>query len=330
LPLIVVIADARRMVSTVGPPGEGVRTPYSALPPVVHDWVDELLGSPVVSAGTRAGGFSPGVAAVVACADGRTAFVKAVSGDANPVSPEMHRREALAAAALPASVPAPRLLGVYDDGTWVALAFEAVAGEQPRLPWSAGDLDRVLRMLARLTDDLTPSPWRQAPELAERMGRAFSGWRRLAAGGVPAGLDDWSRRHLDALAELEAGWEAAAAGTTLLHHDVRADNLLLDGERVWLVDWPAASVGAAWIDVALFAPSVAMQGGPPPEELLGRSAAARTADPAAITAYVAAIAGYLTRQSLLPEPAGLPTVRAFQAAQAEITRAWLAERTGWR
>lgn len=304
--------------------------PYPALPSAVHGWVDQLLGSPVVSARTRAGGFSPGVAAVVTCADGRTAFVKAVSADANPVSPEMHRREALAAAALPATVPAPRLLGGYDDGTWVALAFEAVAGEQPRLPWSAEDLDRVLGMLARLAEDLTPSPWQQAPELAERMGRAFSGWRRLAAGGVPAGLDDWSRRHLDALAELESGWETAAAGTTLLHHDVRADNLLLDGEQVWLVDWPAAAVGAAWVDVVLFAPSVAMQGGPPPEELLARHPATRSAERAAVTAYVAAIAGYLTRQSLLPAPAGLPTVRAFQAAQAEITRAWLAERTGWR
>jgi len=36
-----------------------------------------------------------------------------------------------------------------------------------------------------------------------------------------------------------------------------------------------------------------------------------------------------TRQALLPPPPGLPTVRAFQAAQGQVARAWLAARTGW-
>jgi len=44
---------------------------------------------------------------------------------------------------------------------------------------------------------------------------------------------------------------------------------------------------------------------------------------------VAAIAGYFTRQSLQPPPPGLPTVRAFQAAQGVVARDWLALRTGW-
>jgi hypothetical protein len=44
---------------------------------------------------------------------------------------------------------------------------------------------------------------------------------------------------------------------------------------------------------------------------------------------VAAVAGYFTRQALLPAPASMPTVRGFQAAQGEHARAWLRERTGW-
>jgi hypothetical protein len=73
-----------------------------------------------------------------------------------------------------------------------------------------------------------------------------------------------------------------------------------------------------------------MQGGPDPERLLGRARSADGADPDAITAVVTAVAGYFTWQAQLPPPPGLPTVRAFQAAQGEPARAWLRHRTGWR
>ncbi|MEZ4617961.1 MAG: hypothetical protein R2867_20965 [Caldilineaceae bacterium] len=37
-----------------------------------------------------------------------------------------------------------------------------------------------------------------------------------------------------------------------------------------------------------------------------------------------------THSSLQPDPPGLSTLRAFQAAQGAIALDWLAERTGWR
>lgn len=52
-----------------------------------------------------------------------------------------------------------------------------------------------------------------------------------------------------------------------IHSDLRADNIVLAGGRVYFVDWPHASVGAPWVDLALFLPSVAMQGGAAPEEV---------------------------------------------------------------
>ena len=59
--------------------------------------------------------------------------------------------------------------------------------------------------------------------------------------------------------------------------------------------------------------------------LLTRSRAGRAASPAGVTATVCALAGYFTERSLRPPPPGLPTVRAFQAAQGEVTRRWLAQ-----
>jgi RIO-like serine/threonine protein kinase len=39
---------------------------------------------------------------------------------------------------------------------------------------------------------------------------------------------------------VEATWAGHAAGTTLLHADIRADNVLLTGGGVVVVDWPHA------------------------------------------------------------------------------------------
>jgi Ser/Thr protein kinase RdoA (MazF antagonist) len=311
------------------PPAAGVRLQWQDLPAAVRAAVEEWLGSAVVSASTQASGFSPGVAARLRAADGRRVFVKAVGPEPNPTSPEIHRREAAVVPLLPVSAPVPRLLWSYDegDGGWVLLAFEDVEGWHPREPWRAEELDRVLEAMGELARVLTPAPvsLESASVLFERQ---ICGWRRLRE-ERPAGLDAWSCRHLEALAALEAGVGEAVAGETLLHLDVRADNLLLTPERVFVVDWPHARVGAAWLDLVCFAPSVAMQGGPPPEALLDRYLAGRGADAAAITAAVAAVAGFFTSHALQPSPPGLPTLRAFQAAQGAAARRWLAQRTGW-
>src|SRR5215207_5102349 len=93
------------------PLAAGVRAEWSALPGQVQDWVGTLLGSPVTSAVNQPGGFSPGLAARVQCADGSRAFVKAVGMQLNPDAPGLHRAEARFAAALPASAPTPRFRG---------------------------------------------------------------------------------------------------------------------------------------------------------------------------------------------------------------------------
>ena len=116
--------------------------------------------------------------------------------------------------------------------------------------------------------------------------------------------------------------------TPLLHFDTRADNLLIAGERVYVVDWPWARIGAAWLDLVLMAPSVAMQGGPEPAELL-KKLDMRGVSESALDAVLCSFAGYFVVRSLEPPPPGIPTVRAFQAAQGVVTVRWLQERTDW-
>jgi aminoglycoside phosphotransferase (APT) family kinase protein len=317
------------------PPARGARVAWPDVPEPVRTAVEAVCGATVIEAQTQPGGFSPGLAARVRCADGTRWFVKAASASLNLDAPILHRQEANVLAKLDPLIlaeqlPVPRLRGTVEHPPWFALVVDDVAGRQPELPWRADELDRVLAALDRLAEVLTPAPAgikSTAPAVAEYLGADFRGWRTLAK--APAdGLDSWSRTHRAELAALEATWAAHAAGDTLLHADVRADNLLLTSQgaargRVVFVDWPHACRGAAFVDLVAFAPSVVMQGGPGPAALMAMSRAGRNVSREALAAVVCALAGYFTERSLQPPPPGLPTLRRFQAAQAEVTRRWL-------
>ena len=308
--------------------------------------VDSFLGSTIVEAVSQPTGFSPGVAARVLTADGQRVFIKAVSAAQNPDTPDMHRREARIAARLPEVAGAPRLLWSHDESAgsaqsarsdgWVVLLFEDIDGRHPAQPWLPDELDRVLAELFRLGEVLTPSPLsvEDVGNVSDSFRRSLQCWQSLSDSPEElrlelARLDPWSARNLPKLTDLEAKAPDAVAGDTLLHMDVRADNLLLTANSVRVLDWPHVHVGAPWVDLVLFAPSVRMQGGPPPEELFALHPAYSEADRDAVTAVVASIAGYFTYQSLLSPPSGLPTVRTFQAAQGVEARQWLRQRTGW-
>lgn len=309
---------------------QGVRIDWEVVPDSVRSLVGAQLGAPVVTAVNEPGGFSPGVAARCQLADGRRCFIKAVSSTQNPHSPGMHRREAAIATQLPPGIPAPRLLATVDDGEWVVLAFEEIEGRPPHRPWQRAELDSTFDFLAAVADFTSPCPLPELDTFAARHRESFCNFRRLAGGDALVDrVDPWTRCHLDHLADLEAEWEPAADGATLLHSDIRADNLLvrLDGSMV-LVDWPHACVGAAWVDLVCFLPSIAVDGGPTPTEIEQRYNAFASVDRDRIDRVLVGVTGLFTVHGLRPDPPGLPTVRAFQRAQAAISRAWLAERLG--
>ena len=312
-----------------GPPAEGSRVDWADVPGQVRAEIERACGARVVEDVTAPGGFSPGLAARIVCADGRRWFVKAASGQVNPDTLRLHRQEARILGELDPLIrsgrlPAPRLRATIEHGSWFALILDDIDGRHPALPWEDRQVGQVLGALDRLADVLTPAPI-TAPAIAQYLGADFTGWRTLAQARGDERLDPWSCARLADLAAVEATWAAHAGGTTLLHADIRADNLLIAGRGPVVVDWPWACRGAAFVDVVLFAPSVAMQGGPPPADLIASSRHGRAAGREALAALACGMAGYFTERSLRPPPPGLPTVRAFQAAQGEVTRRWLAQ-----
>lgn len=116
---------------------------------------------------------------------------------------------------------------------------------------------------------------------------------------------------------MKASTDARLDGTHLLHFDVRSDNLCLRNGQALLFDWNLARVGNGDFDIAFWLPSLTLEGGPPPWEVL----------PDAGT-LAAAVAGFFAVRAGLPPPASAPTVRDFQRAQAEVALAWAASELG--
>jgi aminoglycoside phosphotransferase (APT) family kinase protein len=305
-----------------GPEARGSRMPYRQLPAELRAFVDDTVGH-IAQVTDHATGFSPGVATTVTTDAGDRFFVKAVNGQVNAVSQRMHVREAqnLNLLRTASATTAPSLVALREDAAWVTLIIEHVPGTMPVLPWSGVDLRALVTALDGLARIHAPLP---LPTVGDQFGEDFSGWRVLAAGNeIPTDLPTDLARHIDNLADIERDWLRAAEGDGLLHGDIRGDNLLIDGGRARLVDWPFACRGDALVDVVCAAAAVAMQGGPSPQEFVRSTEAGRRADPEAVRALVVAEAGYFVNAARLTPPPGLPTLRAFQRAQAEQFYDWL-------
>lgn len=156
----------------------------------------------------------------------------------------------------------------------------------------------------------TPSPVGDIPKAVDGLAVEFGGWQRIAA-DPPADLDPWAAERVDELCELAAAGLESLDGDTLMHGDVRADNIIVQPDgTVTLVDWPHACLGPSWLDSALLMVNVLLYGGRPDVPDVARPA-------------LAGIAGFFLDGARQPPPPGLPTVRAFQKAQGDAVLAWL-------
>jgi Phosphotransferase enzyme family len=200
----------------------------------------------------------------------------------------------------------PRLLG-FEDGPEPLLVLEDLTpGARFPPPWAPGDVDAVLATLSEVAACRA-----ELPRLDEH---AISGWNGIASDPEPflsLGLvsRDWLAAALPLL--LDAAAAAPLGGDSVVHCDVRSDNLCLREGRAVLFDWNHASCGNPAFDVAFWLPSLTLEGGPDPRGV------SRDADGLAVV-----VAGFFAAQAGLPPPAGAPRVRGFQLAQLEVALPW--------
>lgn len=302
------------------PPGAtSRRLEWAFLPPQLRAYVERRCGSTVVEAISQTSGFTPGFASVLVCEDGSRHFVKAASVKAQRMFADSYREEGRKLAALPASVPAPRLLWMLDDD-WVVLGIEHVEATPPSRPWRQADLDATLDALEVVADELTPTPL-ELDTFSSEFASFLDGWAHVrSVHDVP---------HLDEAEALARRYTEVCAGDTLVHTDIRADNVLVDAAgAAWLVDWNWPVAGAPWLD-SLFTLIGPRGDGLDVDAVIASRRLLRDVPAESVDIVLALVIGYFLSACDQPVPPTSPHLREHQRWQGEVCWDWLAQRRGW-
>jgi hypothetical protein len=311
--------------STPIPHGATAQRPgWPDLPPSIRHHIEERLGGPVVAVANQGSGFAPGFASRIAYTDGR-AFVKAAHTRSTPTIAESYRAEARVVPLLPSGVPAPRLRWTSEHDGWVLFCYDDVPGRPPRRPWQPTELTRALTVLLPMSEALAARPESLVlPGAHEWMRTDFGYWEEIAADRGASRSD-----RITELAALDALAAEAVRGDAIVHCDLRPDNMIVaDDGAIWICDWSWCSRGAPWLDLVTLLLS-AWTDGFDANALFTAHPLGADAEPEAVDAVLAGLAGYFTRSSLETPLSSSPHLRTHQAACAEAALSWLAVRRGW-
>ena len=274
----------------------------------LDDRIERAVGSSPLRYTPRPGGYSTADRFQVELADGRSVFAKSA---VEPNLAAWLRREYEVYSTVRGSF-IPRLEGWDDDGVRPLLVIEDLSDADWSVDWSGTRVDAVVAALNELAA-VAPPPG--TPTVSEAFADLWDRWPAVAADPtsfLSVGLRDsaWLDRALPAL--LDAVERAPVDGEALCHFDVRSDNLCFRDGRAVLVDWNWASRGNTDVDIAAWAPSVAVEGGPMPWETLP--------DAGELAAFVAGVWAPLVG---LPPPPTAPHVRDLQRRQLAVALDWV-------
>lgn len=255
------------------------------------------------------GGYTPAGRWVVTFEEGRSVFAKigTTTNTAAWLRAERRFYEAVQAPFV------PEFVAWDDDGEQPLLLLEDLSGAHWPPPWNATLVGRMREALASIA--VTPPP-AGLTRLVDSAGEMFGGWSTIAADpreflslGICSPV--WLERCLPALIASEVEGAAALDGGSLLHFDVRSDNMCFAGERTLLVDWNLACIGNPLFDVAAWLPSLEYEGGPKPEEVSTES-----------SVFAGLLSGYFASHAGLPSIPDAPFVRRVQREQLSTALPW--------
>jgi Ser/Thr protein kinase RdoA (MazF antagonist) len=276
--------------------------------------VERLLGAKVVAERPIGGGYTYAGKRVAELADGRSVFVKAAFDELTRdwLRSEHRIYESVSGPFM------PRFLG-WEDEQATVLVLEDLSGAAWPPPWSPERIDAVQRTLADLHQVTPPLGSRRPDEVDDLRG----GWRTVAEDPEPfLSLRVCSRSWLTgALPSLLAAADRAPLdGDSLIHLDVHSNNICFNDERCLLVDWSSAAQGNPLLDLAVWLPSLHVEGGPEPDAFTGDG----------LGELAAVFAGYLACRAGLPEPASAPPpgVRSLQLDLLRVALPWAARQLG--
>jgi hypothetical protein len=301
--------------------------------------IEHVLGGRVASAARVSGGNSPSATFRLRLRDGRRAFFKgtyplpADSGVRWVLDREERVYRDLGGFVWPW---APMFLGVVQRDGWHALLLEDLGPPNvlPCTPTKARIAARSYAEFHRSTLDRPVPDWVPSGLAWRRFSQFFQ--RITQEGGLdgPASIArskrdearSWLEAHFERLRATSEGLARAPRPYALLHFDTRSDNVRLHGPQLRIFDWPWACLGPAEFDLAEFAQSVSVEGGPSPEFVLAAYEEVLPLRPAVLDAAVAALAGYFLLNAWRPSPPGRSALGLRRRRQLVVTLAWVARR----
>jgi hypothetical protein len=266
--------------------------------------IERLMAVKVQSHAAVHGGYTPAIRLLCQTADS-TFFVKA---GASPLTGRFLRREIDVYTRLSAPFMPP-LLASEDHEAQPILILEDLSAHHWPPPWNTRQVDLVLAQIETMHNtklDIEP--------YAQVFDRDVSSWQTIAADPQPflslgVANEQWLNAALPLLIHYEA--QCSTEGDSLTHGDLRSDNICLAPGRTLFVDWNLASLSNPRLDLGFWLPSLAYEGGPPPEQILP--------DAPEIAAWVA---GFFAARAGLPTIPDAPRVRLVQQQQLATALPW--------
>lgn len=210
----------------------------------------------------------------------------------------------------------PDLLGWHDDGDKPLLILEDLSSGLWTHTWTPDMISAVRGTLASVRKSQPPDG---LPSL-ESMRNELASWSLVAShpdSFLSLGLCSAKWLKYAAPTLITAENRAILAGSELLHLDIRSDNICFFDSRVILVDWNWACIGNSMLDLILWLPSVTLEGGPLPEQIVDGE-----------PNLVALIAGFWAYRAGLPPLHPNSAAREIQRKQLEIALPWSAKLLG--
>ena len=275
----------------------------------LDDRIERITGARPVRYEPRGGGYSTADRFTVPLADGERVFVK--SSDAENLAGWI-RREHEVYAALQGHAFMPALVGWDDDGVRPVLVTEDLSDAEWTPRWDDARVQAVLDATGELARAAAPPNTRDVRETHAGLWGRWETVQQDPAPFLSLGLRDdaWL---VHALPEILAAVERApVTGSDVCHLDLRSDNMCFRGDRLVLVDWNWTSLANTEADVAAWLPSLRVEGGPAPWEVLP-----------GVAEIGAWIAGIWAAVAGTPPPPTAPNVRALQKAQLAVALDWL-------
>lgn len=273
--------------------------------PALRARLEKMTGKLVQHVERLGGGYTPALRLKVTHTDNTTCFAKIGT---TPFTIEALRQENQVYQTLSASFM-PRYLGWEDDPLHPILLLEDLSHAYWPPPWRTERVTQALVAMQQLWSSTLPN----VPRMVE-MERIWDGWRQIAEDPGPflslgVASEKWLQQALETLLIIDI--REVVNGRSLLHFDLRSDNICFQGNRALIIDWNLVCLGNPKMDLAFWLPSLEAEGGPPPETLLPNAGE-----------IAGLISGFFAARAGLPNIPDAPRVRYIQRVQLQTALPW--------